>query len=500
MCRVLFLFLQCSINFMFYKGHNIVKNQNTDLVLLTPLQMQIVDKAAAKTIPVKQLMENAGWAVTQEILKRYKPCSVLILCGPGNNGGDGYVVARLLAKAGWPVCVGAIGKPKAGSDAEYAARQWCGKTVENLEAYVEKASLVVDAIFGAGLTSNLDCRIADLLRKAKRVIAVDIPSGIDGETGQIKGYAPYAELTVSFFRAKPGHYLLPGREHMGVLVIKDISILTNTIFTIDIKYWLNEPGLWEIPRAEIEDYKYRRGAVSIIGGSQMTGAARLSAHAALNMGAGLVHILPLGNNEIYSNFSACLIVDNDPLEDVIQDERRKVWVCGPGLSIKDVRRTLPILIAAGKKVIADAGVFQTDQIDMLKGTSIITPHMGEFKRVFGEIIEDKVSAARQAAVKTGAVVVLKGADTLIVAPDGRVAINQHASARLATAGSGDTLTGIIATLLASGMPEWESACAAVWMHGEAGYLCDHSWPNAEMLANNLGKARDNAKIIKKIDN
>lgn len=474
--------------------------QILELSLLTPSQMGIVDREAAKSIPVLQLMENAGWVVTQEILKRYKPCSVLVLCGPGNNGGDGYVAARLLAKAGWPVYVAAIGKPKAASDAEQAASQWSGMVIDNPESYIEKVGLVVDAIFGAGLVRDIDSRTANLLSKAQRVVAIDIPSGIDGATGQIKGYARQVEVTISFFKAKPGHYLLPGREYMGELVIKDINISVDTLSKIKVQYWLNEPGLWEIPSAEIEDYKYRRGAVSIIGGSQMTGAARLSAHAASNVGAGLVHLFPLGSKEIYSASSACFLIDGNSLEDALQDRRRLVWVCGPGLFAHEVQTTLSVLIAAGKKVVADAGVFQSGQIDMLIGVSVITPHIGEFERVFGKIKGDKVSAARQAALQTGAVVVLKGADTVIAAPDGRVAINQHASARLATAGSGDTLTGIIATLLASGMPEWESACAAVWLHGETAYLSDHSWPNAEMLANNLGKARDNAKLIKNIDN
>lgn len=468
-------------------------------VLLTPSQMSEVDREAAKTIPVIQLMENAGWAVTQEIIKRYRPCSVLVLCGPGNNGGDGYVVARLLARAGWPVRVAAIGKPKAGSNADYAVHQWTGSIVEHPEDYIEKAELVIDAVFGAGLSRNIDSYISELLRKAMHIVAIDTPSGIDGATGKIMGDAPHAELTVTFFRAKPGHYLLPGRGYMGELVVKDIGISPVTLSQIEAKCWLNEPGLWRIPTSEVDDYKYRRGIVSIVGGSVMTGAARLSAHAALNAGAGLVHIFALGSHDIYSESSACFVIDKDSLEASLQDSRRKIWVCGPGLLPSEAKDMLSKLIAANVKIIADAGVFQTANIEMLKGVSIITPHIGEFIRVFGEIKNDKISAARVAAQQTGAVVVLKGADTVIASPDGRVAINQHASSRLATAGSGDTLTGVIATLFATGMSAWESACAGVWLHGEAGLLCEHSWPTAEMLANNLGKARDNAGIIKNID-
>lgn len=469
-----------------------MRKEASSLVLLTPSQMSAVDKEAAKTIPIIQLMENAGWAVTQEIVKRYKPCSVLVLCGPGNNGGDGYVVARLLAREGWPVRVAAIGKPKVRSDAEQAAHQWAGSIVEHPEDYIENSGLVIDAVFGAGLSRNIDSYISELLRKAKHVVAIDTPSGIDGATGKVMGYAPHAELTVTFFRAKPGHYLLPGREYMGELVIKDIGISPDILSQIEPKSWLNEPRLWSIPTSEVEDYKYRRGIVSIIGGSVMTGAARLSAHAALNAGAGLVHIFALGSHDIYSASSACFVIDKDSLETSLQDSRRKVWVCGPGLLPNEAKEILSKLIVSNVKIIADAGVFQAENIGMLKGVSIITPHIGEFIRVFGEIKIDKIFAVREAAQQIGAVVVLKGADTVIASPDGRVAINRHASSRLATAGSGDTLTGVIATLLATGMSAWESACAGVWLHGEAGLLCDHSWPTAEMLANNLGKARDNA--------
>ncbi|MDI2113496.1 NAD(P)H-hydrate dehydratase [Commensalibacter nepenthis] len=473
---------------------------NLEFALLTPTQMSIVDRHAARTISIIELMENAGWAVTQEILKRYRPCSVLVLCGPGNNGGDGYVVARLLAQAGWAVYVSSIANPKSGSDADIAAKQWTGMVVDDPESYIKKVGLVIDAVFGAGLNKDLDLHIANLLRKAKHVVAIDMPSGVNGETGQIMGYAPHAELTVTFFKAKPGHYLLPGREYRGELVVKDIGITFEILSQIELKCWLNEPGLWQIPTSELTDYKYRRGTVSVIGGSQMIGAARLSAHAALNSGAGLVYIFALGNRDCYSASSPCFIVDHDSLETALKDLRRKIWVCGPGLLANEVNEILPQLIAANVKIIADAGAFQSDQYDMLKGVSIITPHIGEFERVFGKIKGDKISAARLAAKQIGSVVVLKGADTIIASPDGRVAINQHASSRLATAGSGDTLTGIVATLLATGMPVWESACAGVWVHGEAGLLCDHSWPSAEILTENLGKARDNASISKNIVN
>lgn len=467
--------------------------QANHLLLPTPEQMGKIDRLAAQIIPVITLMENAGLAVAKTIMQFYKPCKTIILCGPGNNGGDGYVTARLLAQKGWPVKIMALHPPRPHSNAAKVASQWAGDYVSCDIENIKNAELVIDAVFGAGLSRDLDDQVTTLLKAAKRIVSIDMPSGVDGATGMIRGYAPHAELTITFFRAKPGHYLLPGREYIGKLVVKDIGIPESILSDISIQCWLNEPGLWTIPVSKTEDYKYHRGIVNVIGGGEITGAARLSSLAALSCGAGLVHIFALGSKDIYLLTSPCFMVDSLDLQASLADERRKVWVCGPGLVNQEVQKVLPELIKSKKTIVADAGALQKEHLNLLNQVEVITPHIGEFTHVFGKINTSRLSAAQEAAKMINTIVVLKGPDTIIAAPDGRVAINCHANARLATAGSGDVLSGIIATFLACGMESWEAACAGVWVHGEAAYLQSNSWPNALDLIKKLGQARDNAQ-------
>ncbi|GBR50966.1 sugar kinase [Neokomagataea thailandica NBRC 106555] len=230
----------------------------------------------------------------------------------------------------------------------------------------------------------------------------------------------------------------------------------------------------------------------------MTGAVRIAAQAARSSGAGLVRILG-GDVALYRHSEPGLIVDDVPIGEAVKDSRRQVWLCGPGLSNAEVEAYLPQLISAGKTILADAGALGTgaEAVEALRGVSVITPHMGEFRRLFGALAESpRIEAARQAAQCVGAVVVLKGSDTIIAAPDGRVAINQHASPALATAGSGDTLAGIVSALLAGGMPAWEASCAAVWLHGDAGIAAASEyggWPVVEALEKGLGRARQRAE-------
>ncbi len=472
------------------------ENKNTKLLLINPEQMNKIDQIAASHLPIFVLMKNAGLSVARAVMQFYKPCKILVLCGPGNNGGDGYVVAHILANEGWPVKVAVLKSPREGTDAYKAAQQWGGDTVPFNKQSVKDAELVIDAVFGSGLSKDLDDQLAIILKAAEHIIAIDMPSGVDGKTGEIKGYAPHAELTVTFCRAKPGHYLLPGREYIGKLVIGTIGIPQSILVNPSFKTWLNEPGLWEVPHSLIEDYKYSRGIVNVIGGGQTTGAARLSSLAASSMGAGLVHIFAFGSKDVYLMTSPCFMVDEGDLKDSLKDARRKVWVCGPGLMEDEVHTALTELISANKVIVADASALTKDNINLLKKCAVLTPHIGEFKRVFGDIKNCRITAVKEAAKSLDTVIVLKGPDTIIVSPDGRVAINCHANARLATAGSGDVLTGIIATLLACGMPNWEAACAGVWIHGEAALLHENSWPNAVDLIHHLGKARDNAEINK----
>ncbi len=409
--------------------------------LLTPAEMGRADALAGNA---QALMDAAGRAVARAVRLRYAPCPTLVLAGPGNNGGDGHVAAAYLRQAGWAVRV----------------RAWNEANV----AEVERAALVIDAIFGAGLARDVSPEVAALLRAARRLVAVDVPSGLDGATGAVRGYAPQAELTVTFFRAKPGHYLYPGRELCGELALRDIGLPATVLEEIKPQTWLNSPALWRLPARAPTVHKYAAGDVTVLCGT-MPGAARLACAAARRAGAGMV---TLAADAPFIPPEAGLIVRAEPLEALLRDARRRVWVCGPGLG-KQAGEKLAQLLAAGRMVVADADALTacTGAPEKLRGAAVITPHEGEFNRVFGPLRQDRLSAARAAARHTGAVTVLKGADTIIAAPDGRAAINANAPSYLASGGTGDVLAGLIAAVLAQEMPAFEAACAAVWLHGAA---------------------------------
>jgi hydroxyethylthiazole kinase-like uncharacterized protein yjeF len=410
--------------------------------ILTPAEMGRADALANNETA---LMAAAGRAVARAVMHKYTPCRTLVLLGPGNNGGDGKVAARFLAQAGWPVTL-----------APFSAA-----TV----AQVAGAELVIDAVFGAGLSRDISAPVADLLRAARRLVAIDVPSGVDGATGAVRGYAPQAELTVTFFRLKPGHLLYPGRGLCGELLLRNIGMPDSVLETIKPQTFRNGPWLWTLPARGATGHKYSSGDVTVLCGT-MPGAARLACAAARRAGAGMVTLLA---DTMLIPPEAGLIVRADPLETLIADDRRKVWICGPGLGVGQAGEKLAALIAAGKTILADADALTacTGAPEKLRGVAVITPHAGEFFRVFGPHGTDKLSAVRTAAAATGAVTVLKGADTIIASPDGRAAINDNAPRWLATGGTGDVLSGIIAALLAQRMPPFEAACAGVWLHGAA---------------------------------
>ncbi|NYT23330.1 NAD(P)H-hydrate dehydratase [Alcaligenaceae bacterium] len=462
--------------------------------LLTPGQMARADQAAmAGGVPGAALMAAAGQAVAQAIMARWEARPVLVLCGPGNNGGDGFVVAQCLRDAGWPVRLALLGRyDKLTGDAAWHARRWL-ETVGTRDAVspldaglLEGAELAVDALFGAGLSREVDGVAADVLRELARrrvpVCAIDIPSGVDGASGAVRGTAAAADLTVTFFRKKPGHLLQPGRNLCGELILADIGIPASVLEAIAPATFENLPSLWaaHFPWPRGDTHKYRRGHVLVGGGAVMTGAARLAALGAARIGAGLVTIAaPMAAWPVYAAAMTSIMVQPLPGDDfspALADERRNVVVLGPGAGVNAQTRDRVLAAAqTGRALVLDADaltVFADDPSSLfraLKGPCILTPHEGEFQRLFG-CRGDKLERARGAARQAGAVVILKGPDTVVAEPGGRAAINANAPAWLATGGTGDVLAGMAAGLLAQGMPAFEAACAAVWMHGEAARL------------------------------
>ncbi len=456
--------------------------------LLTPQQMGEADRLTiAGGVPGTVLMENAGRAVADVISRRFSPRPVAVLCGPGNNGGDGFVAARILVGRGWPVRLALLGERTAlKGDAAWAAAGWTGAVEKLGAAALDGAELVVDALFGAGLTRPIEGVAAEVIKALDErrlpVVAVDVPSGVDGASGEIRGIAPQAALTVTFFRCKPGHALLPGRLHCGEIVLEQIGIEAPVLGTIMPGTAANRPDWWldAFPWAETEGHKYRRGHALIAGGAQMTGAARLAARAAARVGAGLVTVAaPAAAFPVYAAALTGVIVAPvaglDDFASLLADQRRNAALIGPGAGTgPETRDKVLKILVAGKSAVLDADALSvfadqpSDLFSAIAGPCVLTPHEGEFARLF-DISGSKLERARRAAKTSGAVIVLKGADTVIAAPDGCAAINDNAPATLATAGSGDVLAGLVTGLLAQGMPAFEAAAAAVWLHGAAAH-------------------------------
>ncbi|MCF4164556.1 NAD(P)H-hydrate dehydratase [Zavarzinia compransoris] len=460
-----------------------------DLALLTVAQMGRADGAAiAAGTPGITLMENAGRAVFLAIAARHPARRCAVLCGPGNNGGDGWVVARLLRDAGFDVRLASlVPRDALKGDAALAAAAWTGPVAAFEPSVLDGCGLIVDAVFGAGLARAVDGVVAAMIAAVPagaKVVAVDLPSGVNGDTGAILGTAFDAALTVTFFRGKPGHHLFPGRARMGELVVADIGIPASCLDAIGPEHAVNAPGLWaaSFPRLGMDGHKYDRGhTVVLAGGALQTGAARLAARAALRAGSGLVTTVarPDAALVVAHHQTAAMVAAIDGPADFarfLEDGRRNAVVVGPGAGIgPETLEYARIAAASGAGVVLDA-----DALTVLRGTRdtvfsarrgalVLTPHDGEFARVFPELagLESRAARARAAAGASGAIVLLKGADTCIAAPDGRVAINVNAPPTLATAGSGDVLSGVIAGLLAQGMPAFEAAAAAAWLHGAA---------------------------------
>ena len=461
--------------------------------VLTVEEMYKADAAAmAGGVSGLDLMENAGRAVADAARGAFDRCPVLVLCGPGNNGGDGFVAARHLAAAGWPARLALLGaRDRLRGDAAHHASLWTGPveplTADDAAALIGAAELVIDAMFGVGLARPLDggARAAALVCNdtGVPVVAVDVPSGVSGDSGRVLGeVAVRAARTVTFFRKKPGHLLLPGRALCGAVTVADIGIPAQVLRAIAPATAENDPDLWghAYPWRDATSHKYRFGHALVLGGAIMTGAARLAACAALRVGAGLVTVAcPRASLPIYALSGASLITAavDDPaaFAALLADQRRNAVLAGPGLGIgPETRARVLEILAAGKAAVLDADALSAFReapdalFRALRAPCVLTPHEGEFARLFPDLVGSKLERARAAAAASGAVVLLKGADTVIAAPDGRAAINANAPPYLATAGTGDVLAGLIVGLLAQGLGPFEAACAAAWLHGEAG--------------------------------
>jgi NAD(P)H-hydrate epimerase len=470
-----------------------------DLAVLSCAEMRIAESLAmeglseengtvAPGVSSTELMETAGTAVAAAVIERYLPQPVVVLCGPGNNGGDGFVVARHLAAEGWPVRVGLLGeRERLTGDALNAADLWADTIEAATPALLDEHPLVIDALFGIGLKRPLDGMALELVSAINArdlvCVAVDVPSGLDGDSGLVLGGAPRCELTVTFFRPKTGHLSLAGRTCCGELRVAEIGVPRGVLGQMGVKQWRNGPGLWRqaLRRPALDDHKYRRGHVVVFGGDTMTGAARLAALAARRIGAGLVSIAGSPSvSTIYrlaepGNLVADL-PDGRALSELAADARKNVFVVGPGAGtgVQTAERMLAAL-TAGRGTVIDADALTVAAqapervFAAISGQTLLTPHEGEFARLFPNLagLPSKLDRARQAARRSGATVLLKGADTTIAAPDGRAIISNNAPPTLATAGSGDVLAGMAGGLMAQGMTAFAAAAAASWLHGEA---------------------------------
>jgi hydroxyethylthiazole kinase-like uncharacterized protein yjeF len=482
--------------------------------LLTAAEMARADALAAQHgVPGLALMENAGRAVADAAaeLAGRAGAGIAVACGPGNNGGDGFVAARLLRDRGYRVRLGLLGPREAlKGDAAEMAKRW-GVALEPLTpAIFGDADLVVDALFGAGLSRPLQGMAADVVAAinacARPVVAVDVPSGLDGTSGAVGGPVVQATRTVTFFRMKPGHLLLPGRTLCGEVRLVDIGIPQRVLEEIEPRTFLNRPALWQssYPWPRLDGHKYTRGhAVVVSGPAESTGAARLGARGALRIGAGLVTVVgPATATAVNATHLTAImlkaVVSDAALTDFLSDVRRNAVLIGPGAGVSGATAaTVLTVLASPAAAVLDAdaltsfapgesnasvravgfgfvvrgsepgpnadGLFAA--IKARQGPVVLTPHEGEFKRLFGDLPGSKLDRTRRAAELSGAVVILKGADTVIASPDGRAAINDNAPPWLATAGAGDVLAGFVTGLLAQHMPAFDAACAAVWLHG-----------------------------------
>ena len=501
------------------------------LELLSLSEMYEADRLAVERgVAGTALMDAAGQGVADAITTRRPPGRALVLCGPGNNGGDGFVAARLLSEAGWQVNLALLGDPGAlKGDAALMAGRWTGAVLPLAADLVQDQDVIIDAIFGAGLSRPVEGAVAELLANIDQSdalkVAVDVPSGVDGDSGAVRGVSYQADVTVTFFRKKPGHILLPGRALCGEVELVDIGTPVEVLDEINPPTCLNDPALWltQWRWPGLSGHKYSRGHSLVVSGPlKSTGAAVLGAYAALRIGSGLVTVacpsdaLPALAARLTAVMTAPF-EDNSGFMDILADDRKNAVLAGPGNGVNDfTRERVKAILRAGRRTVLDADaltVFRDDPrtlLDLLHEDCVLTPHDGEFSRIFPDLAEDmekgemgKLDRVRAAARLSGAVVLLKGADTVVARPDGRAVINDNAPPELATAGAGDVLSGIITGLLAQGMPAFEAAAAGAWVHGAAaravgpGLIAEDLWDAIPRVLKDLKDGGDALEMARK---
>jgi NAD(P)H-hydrate epimerase len=463
-----------------------------DLAVLTAAEMRAAEQAAfARGLPSFEAMRRAGVAVVDAILQRW-PASgreVHVLCGPGNNGGDGFIAAETLRAAGYRVIAYAVrSKSDYAGDAARAASLWQGdiRTPDpSIFAALDESAIVVDALFGIGLDRALEGQVAAVIEAVNAspatVIAIDIASGVHADDGRVMGVAIDADLTVTFNWRKRGHLLLPGAVQCGEILVADVGFGGADLSAANPSCWLNGPALWSAhyPIPKRNDHKYRRGHAIIAGGAVMTGAARLAARAARRVGLGLLTLaVPPEAWPIYAGDQPGAIVR--PVADLAAfaalagDERVSALLVGSGLE-PDVRTSdlVRACLALGRPLVIDGGgltvLAGTDTLAAGHAAVVLTPHEGEFGRLFPDLVActSKVDRAVEAARRTRCITVLKGSDTVIAEPHGSAIISDGAPPTLATAGSGDVLAGTIAGLLGLGISALSAASMGVWLHARA---------------------------------
>ena len=448
---------------------------------------------AASGVPTLTLMENAGRQVANEIAKRWPACRTTVLCGPGNNGGDGYVVARHLQARGYTVEVITFGDHKSlKADAAAMAKLWDGTTRAFDPKEPVHGYLVVDAIFGAGLSRGLLPELSQLFEDIAvsdaPIVAVDVPSGVCGDRARFldQGQPWTAALTVTFFRKKPAHVLYPARAHCGEVVCADIGIPIGMLHAQPRKRCDENTNPPWPPQLDAATHKYRRGHCVVVSGpAHATGAARLAAHGALRVGAGLVTVAgeTAALGPLSASLTAVMVRKADTaadLQTMLHDKRLNAVVIGPGSGVGNATRERVLAtLASGAAVTLDADGLSSfaDAPDalfkQLHDRCVLTPHEGEFERLFPGLLAqsvNRIEATRDAAKRTGAVVLLKGPDTVVAKPHGAAVVNTNAPPYLATAGSGDVLAGIIAGLMAQGVTAFDAARTGAFLHGACGRI------------------------------